>query len=113
MRALVQKPGAFARYRYRAEMFPTLIFRLAFDALCEDLETWKAEREYLQILHLAAQTLESGVEAILKVFLAEQKPPRFAAVQNLMEGPKEPAATPAVTPLEPTLEPYDGLLGAS
>lgn len=111
--SLVQKPGAFARYRYRAEMFPTLTFRLAFDALCEGLETWKAEREYLQILHLAAQTLESGVEAILKVFLAEQRLPRSEAVEALMKGPKEPAETPAVLPLEPALDPYDDLLGVS
>ena len=29
------KPGAFARYRYREELFPTLIFRRAYDALSE------------------------------------------------------------------------------
>ena len=31
--SLVRKPGAFARYRYREELFPTLTFRRAYDAL--------------------------------------------------------------------------------
>jgi hypothetical protein len=111
--SLVQKPGAFARFRYRQEMFPTLTFRLAFDALAQELEGWKADREYLQILHLAAQTLESEVEGVLKTFLNARNLPRFEAVQVLVEGPKEPAETPAVQPLEPTLDAYDLLLGVS
>ena len=32
---LVRKPGAFARYRYREELFPSLMFRRAYDALRE------------------------------------------------------------------------------
>lgn len=111
--SLVQKPGAFARFRYRQEMFPTLTFRLAYDALSRDLEGWKADREYLQILHLAAQTLESGVETILKTFLEGQRAPRFEAVEALVKGPKEPPETPAIPPLEPTLDAYDRLLGVS
>ena len=31
--SLVRKPGAFARYRFREQMFPTMTFRLAYDAL--------------------------------------------------------------------------------
>ena len=31
--SLVHKPGAFARYRYREELFPTQAFREAYDAL--------------------------------------------------------------------------------
>ena len=51
--SLVRKPGAFARYRYREQMFPTGTFRLAYDALRE----WRGERadvDYVRILHLAA-----------------------------------------------------------
>lgn len=33
--SLVQKPGAFARYRYREELFPSLMFRRAYDAIQE------------------------------------------------------------------------------
>ena len=31
--SLVRKPGAFARYRFREHLFPTMTFRLAYDAL--------------------------------------------------------------------------------
>ena len=33
--SLVRKPGAFARYRFRGQMFPTMTFRLAYDTLRE------------------------------------------------------------------------------
>jgi hypothetical protein len=56
--SLVQKPGAFARYRYREDLFPSLTFRRAYDALTERLDAWKADLEYLRILHLAASTME-------------------------------------------------------
>ena len=38
--SLVRKPGAFARYRFREQMFPTMTFRLAYDAL----KRWRGER---------------------------------------------------------------------
>ena len=38
--SLVRKPGAFARYRFREQLFPTRQFRLAYDALRE----WRGER---------------------------------------------------------------------
>ena len=59
--SLVRKLGAFARYRYREQMFPTGTFRLAYDALRE----WRGERadvDYVRILHLAATTMESEVD---------------------------------------------------
>jgi hypothetical protein len=31
--SLVKKPGAFARYRYREDLFPSLVFRRAYDVL--------------------------------------------------------------------------------
>ena len=33
--SLVRKPGAFARYRFREQLFPTMHFRLTYDALRE------------------------------------------------------------------------------
>ena len=38
--SLVRKLGAFARYRFREQMFPTMTFRLAYDAL----KRWRGER---------------------------------------------------------------------
>ena len=46
--SLVRKPGAFARYRFREQMYPTHTFRLAYDAMCG----WKGERadvDYVRI----------------------------------------------------------------
>ena len=61
--SLVRKPGAFARYRFREELFPTVVFRRAYDAL--RARTERADVEYVRILHLAASTMESKVEAAL------------------------------------------------
>jgi hypothetical protein len=67
--SLVQKPGAFARYRYREELFPSLIFRAAYDELVGSSRSERhADLEYLRLLHLAASTSESEVEdAIARV----------------------------------------------
>ena len=49
--ALVRKPGAFAHYRFREQLFPTMNFQRAYDALWE----WRGERadmEFVRILHL-------------------------------------------------------------
>jgi hypothetical protein len=51
---LVRKPGAFAAYRYRNDLFPSSRFRLAYDLLCARTPE-RAAKEYLQILYLAAR----------------------------------------------------------
>ncbi len=71
--SLVQKPGAFARYRYREELFPSLIFRRTYDALTARLDAWNADREYLRILHLAGSTMEHDVEQVLAQLLAAEQ----------------------------------------
>ncbi len=48
--SLVRKPGAFARYRFREELFPTMVFRRAYDALATARPT-RADREYVRVLH--------------------------------------------------------------
>ena len=65
---LVRKPGAFADYRYRADLFPSSRFRLAYDVLLEQ-QPERAAKEYLRILQLAARESESGVEAVLEHLL--------------------------------------------
>jgi hypothetical protein len=39
---LVRKPGAFARYRYREDLYPSLTFQRAYDALVRTQDTAKA-----------------------------------------------------------------------
>ena len=55
---LVRKPGAFARYRYREDLFPSVTFRRAYDRL-QDTHGDRADIEYLRVLHLAAQVGEA------------------------------------------------------
>lgn len=59
--SLVKKPGAFANYRHRKDMFPSSHFRIAFDYLREK-HPGRANREYLQILYFAAKISEELVE---------------------------------------------------
>ena len=78
---LVRKPGAFANYRYRDELFPSSRFRLAYDRLVEQ-QPERAVREYLGILYLAARESEAGVEAVLEQLLRSGGPWTAAAVEQ-------------------------------
>ncbi len=108
---LVKKPGAFARYRYREEMFPTLIFRRADDRLREGRAEQRADLEYLRILHLAAATMESDVEAALELLLGEGQVPLYDTVQSLL-GRSKPEV-PEIEAPEVDLAIYDGLLSGA
>jgi hypothetical protein len=68
---LVRKPGAFADYRYRADLFPSSRFRLAYDVLLMQ-QSERAAKEYLSILQLAARESESGVEVALSRLMNEE-----------------------------------------
>lgn len=106
---LVRKPGAFARYRWREELFPSLVFRRAYDTLRSRLGE-RADAEYVRILHLAASRSAVGVEQALCAFLEGGE--RFDAerVQKIVE-PQRPEL-PLVTVARPDLRSYDALLGA-
>jgi len=106
--SLVRKPGAFAGYRYRDELFPGLAFRAAYDALVRDVPA-RADREYLRILHLAASTSEADVEAALRLVAESRQTPTFDAVRQLVRDPGPPVIPKLTTP-EVNLVIYDRLL---
>jgi len=106
--SLVRKPGAFARYRYREELFPSLVFRKAYDALC-GRPTGRADIEYVRILHLAASTMESVVEASLATLLSSGEEFDYARVKQLA-APK-PQTLPTVSIPKVDLAEYDRMLG--
>jgi len=62
---LVRKPGAFSQYRYRQDLFPSTIFRIAYDQMRRHRPEI-ADKEYLEILYLAARENESGVAQALR-----------------------------------------------
>lgn len=105
IRSLVRKPGAFAAYRYRDELFPTTVFRKAYDRLRTSRPA-TADREYLRILHLAATTSESEVEVALQVLEEAATLPTLDAVRGLVD----PVAVPQLVPSPVNLHPYDHLL---
>lgn len=108
--ALMRKPGAFARYRYREELFPTLAFRRAYDALVESLTPWEADIEYLRILHLAARTMECAVEAAIESLLMQKTTPLADPVRELVD-PVAPEIPEMAVPVV-DLSSYDGLFDA-
>lgn len=66
---LVRKPGAFANYCYREDLFPTHRYRMAYDDLLSRSPSI-ADKTYLKILHLAAHESETQVDKILEYLLA-------------------------------------------
>lgn len=106
--SLMRKPGAFARYKFREELFPTLTFRRAYDALVG----WRGERadiEYVRILHLAASTLQGQVERALWELMETGKRFDYVAVKDLAA--PEPVIVPEVHIGEVDLTCFDRMLG--
>ena len=106
--SLVRKPGAFARYRFREQMFPTMTFRLSYDALKRWRGEW-ADVEYVRILHLSATTMESTVDSALALLLEAGEPFDYASVRELAN-PAPPRAPVLSLPGMPDLRVYDSLL---
>ncbi len=107
--SLVRKPGGFARYVYREEMFPALVFRRAYDAIQTPHHGTKGDLEYLRILHLAASTMQADVEAALAQLLAEGAPITSDAVKARLATSARPAV-PEMPPPKVDLGEYDALL---
>jgi len=107
IRTLVRKPGAFARYRWREELFPSVVFRRAYDTLRSRLGE-RANAEYVRILSLAAEHGAATVEQVLGPLLDGSERFDAAQLQSLLE-PKRPEL-PAVTITRPDLRLYDALL---
>jgi transposase InsO family protein len=106
--SLIRKPGAFARYRYRESMFPSLNFKRAYEALHDVDGGIGGDVAYLRILYLAATTMQSEVEAALELFLSEGRLPRPEAIKELvvLEKPEIPDFKALVVDLKA----YDVLL---
>jgi hypothetical protein len=112
--SLVRKPGAFARYVYRDELFPTVTFRRAYDAIQAAQPGIKGDVEYLRILHLAASTFEADVEQALTALLAEGAAVTSVATKKRCAYAASDAAAqvPALETLAVDLAVYDKLLTA-
>lgn len=107
---LVRKPGAFANYRYRADLFPTSRFRMALDAL-ERQQPQGGHKTYLKILKLAARESEARVDEALRVLIDAGRAIDFETVEAMVG---ETGALPqpkdiAIASVD--LAAYDAILG--
>jgi len=113
---LVRKPGAFANYRYRDDLFPTSRFRIAYDTLVarSQVENGQvATREYLAILQLAARESEARVDEGLRALIDSEEPISAAAVRQHLQRGKAAAPAARVTIAPVDLAGYDRLLGGA
>jgi len=105
--SLVRKPGAFARYCYREELFPSLVFRRTYDELASSGNIRNSDLEYLRVLHLAAVTSEQDVELALRDRLNEGMPITFDEIRDAIA--PVPAMAPAISPMDVDLDSYNDL----
>jgi len=109
--SLIRKPAAFQNYRYREEMYPTDVFRVAFDKLVSTHGERKGSLEYLRILKLAAETMESEVEAALSLVLESiNLKLSYKEIEELVDTQKKSVIDIAMGELVPDLTSYDDLI---
>jgi hypothetical protein len=107
---LLRKPGAFAHYVHREEMFPGSAFRLAYDRLVADHGERAGQLEYLHLLKLTAELGEAAISSLVGEFSGPAQPAKWtvAGLRRYL-GLTEPVAVPELQ-LEPELASYDALL---
>ena len=106
---LVRKPGAFANYRYQADLFPSSLFRVAYDRLRSQY-AGSADRQYLKILELAAKENESLVESAIGRLCELGQAISFEAVEALVQSGQQLSSPTAVRVDAVDLSAYDQLL---
>ena len=105
---LLRKPGAFINYRHREALYPTPVFRGAFDRLVADHGERPGVIEYLHVLKLAAEESVEKVEPLLKAQLERSGKWRATQVRDQVA----PVARKVIelSGLTPSLHAYDALL---
>jgi transposase len=106
--SLVRKPGAFARYIYREELFPRPVFRQAFDRL-RAAGVDSANAAYLRVLKLAADYGEDRVAASLGALMRAGQRPDAKEIEKQLDRPIQKRSV-QMTAFEPRLDGYDALI---
>lgn len=104
---LVRKPGAFAAYQFREDLFPRPVFRQAHERL-QATDEGRADRHYLLVLDLAHDRGEDSVADALGQLLREGHTPTPDAVKLRLAQPTPSVVT--ITPFVPSMGSYDALL---
>ena len=108
---LLRKPGAFERYRYREQLFPSRSFREAYDQLVAKQGQRGGAVEYLRLLKLASEVGESDIEVMLADYLT---PPYPAWSVEELRHILQPELRPHIelADLRPEWSSYDALLSS-
>lgn len=80
---LLRKPGAFENYLYKEDLFPNSHFRMAYDRL-KATSSFRANKEYLKILKLAADEGENKVLEALQHLLNQNILLSASLIQSMM-----------------------------
>jgi hypothetical protein len=106
---LVRKPGAFARYVYREELYPSVVYRRCYDALRLQ-QGERADREYVRLLYLASREGESRIEEALVNLLDQGEAVSERSVLTLLGSGILPSEATRVSVPVVDLRLYDALL---
>jgi hypothetical protein len=110
--SLIRKPGAFNDYVYKEDLFPSTIFRISYDRLTS-LYPSSANKQYVQILHLAAHQGEEKVEGILRQINTSQSILTFERVEALVLSLRKQNLPLTVEIEDVRLEVYDSLFSTN
>jgi hypothetical protein len=106
---LLRKPGAFIHYRHREALYPSVVYRRAYDRLVAEHGERPGVIEYLHLLKLAVEKTVEKVEAVLERQLAQRGSWRAVQVREQLA----PTARTVIelAELTPDFQAYDALLG--
>lgn len=106
---LLRKPGAFLNYQHREQLYPSPVYRGAYDQLVADYGPRAGAIEYLLVLKLATG---AGVEAVEERLRSRVRPgAKWRAAEIERELLPRSEAVIDLAPLTPELSSYDQLLG--
>lgn len=111
--SLVRKPGAFAHYRYREHMYPSIEFRKLYDKLVERLNEPVGTSVYLHVLQCAKQEGLAAAESIAQKMIAMDSALTKKSALAMLKDIQSSAVSSAIEDCEvemPDLDDYDSLL---
>jgi hypothetical protein len=106
---LLRKPGAFERYRYREQLYPSRLFRQTYDRMVERLGQRGGSLEYLRLLKLASETNEKDLEMLLIEYTVPPYPQWSVEAMRQMMKPQTRTLI-QIAELQPEWSSYDSLL---
>ena len=107
IRTLRRKPGAFANCQYKDQLFPQEVFSLTYESLRTKYGERVGDREYLEILNLAAMEGEDKVAGILQEIFQKNGVPSVESIKVKLNLPR---SFPEVKISQPEFSMYDSLL---